>query len=99
VIELPPPSCPSPDLIRGLSRASTSYTARLGRQNVDGRDKPGYDSGDSLMRAEPALNRYSAILSFADRQGQMVLNEKRGRHGNACKIQHVCVVRKQQHLA
>jgi|GEM_PF-4953767 hypothetical protein len=33
-----PPSCPSPDLIRGLSRASTAFLRRSGKQDVDGRD-------------------------------------------------------------
>jgi len=39
-----PASCPSPDLIRGLSRASTSCLLLLSKQDVDGRDNPGHDS-------------------------------------------------------
>src|SRR6266851_6158607 len=35
-----PPSCPR------LSRASTSFLLRLSKQDVDGRDKPGHDSGE-----------------------------------------------------
>jgi hypothetical protein len=43
-LELVPASCPSPDLIRGLSRASTSFLLLLRKQDVGGRDKPGHDS-------------------------------------------------------
>src|SRR5258708_39197876 len=44
----PPPSCPR------LSRASTSFFRRLSKQDVDGRDRPGHDSGGST-RPEHAL--------------------------------------------
>ena len=35
-----PPSCPR------LSRASTSFLRHLSKQDVDGRDTPGHDSGE-----------------------------------------------------
>ena len=37
-----------PDLIRGLSRASTSFLPRAIKQNVDGRDEPGNDSEEMV---------------------------------------------------
>ena len=43
-VQVSPASCPSPDLIRGLSRASTSFLRQISKQDVDGRDKPGHDS-------------------------------------------------------
>ena len=36
------PSCPR------LSRASTSFLRQLSEQDVDGRDKPGHDSGEAV---------------------------------------------------
>src|SRR6266849_7437100 len=50
-----PPSCPSPDLIRGLSRASTPFLRHLSKQDVDGRDKPGHDSGKVVRHDQNAL--------------------------------------------
>ena len=37
-------SCPSPDLIRGLARASTSFLRASSEKGADGRDKPGHDA-------------------------------------------------------
>src|SRR5215470_8635143 len=49
----PPPSCPSPDLFRGLSRASTPFLPSLGKKGVDGRDKPGHDSEEMFLGLRP----------------------------------------------
>ncbi len=57
-----PPSCPSPDLIRGLSRASTPFLRRFSKQHVGGRDKPGHDSGEMLRHDS---NLGSAIIDVA----------------------------------
>ncbi len=43
MIEPPPPSC------RRLSRASTSFWLHFSKQGVDGRDKPGHDSGEMIQ--------------------------------------------------
>src|SRR5260370_15824995 len=51
----PPPSCPSPDLIRGLSRASTPCLRQISKQGVDGRDKPGHDSGEVVQNDQNRL--------------------------------------------
>src|SRR5579871_1593685 len=48
------PSRPSPDLIRGLSRASTSFWQPFGK-DVDGRDKPGHDLYALNRRIERSL--------------------------------------------
>jgi hypothetical protein len=38
-----PPSCPR------LLRASTSFSPSFSKQGVDGRDKPGHDSGEMVQ--------------------------------------------------
>src|SRR5258708_7448292 len=57
-----PPRGPSPDLIRGLSRASTPFLRRFSKQHVGGRDKPGHDSGEMLRHDS---NLGSAIIDVA----------------------------------
>src|SRR5260370_14871584 len=59
----PPPSCPSPDLIRGLSRASTPCLRQISKQGVDGPDKPGHYSGE---RVQNDPNRPSFFAAAAN---------------------------------
>ncbi len=57
----PSSSCPR------LSRASTSFLRCLSKQDVDGRDEPGHDSGEVVQddRKTPSVTRrYGANLQL-----------------------------------